>query len=129
MAFELIFSLRALSDQEDTLENLKSITQKGTADIDIEWSEPEKLIGISEHLYEILGAIGVLSLPVSVFASVLANEIYRIIHEIQETVEHDEKITCTLADIDSGKSMHIEFSSRDQIIVEAVAEKIRTFFK
>ena len=129
MAFELLFSVNTLSSQEDTLDRLRTITQKGTKDIDIEWLEPEKSIGISEHLYDILGIIGVLSLPVSVFASVLANEVSRIIHGMQEPARREDKITFTLADINSGKSMNIEFSSRDQVIVEAIAEKIQTFLE
>ena len=127
MAFELIFSVSARSGQEDTLERLRTITQKGAKNLGIEWSTPEKSIGISEHLYQILGTIGVLALPASVFASILANEISRIIHGMQEPAKSDDKITFTLADIDSGKAMHIEFSSRDQVVVEAVAEKVRAF--
>ncbi len=127
MAFELILSVNAQSGQEITLEHLRTITQKSNLDIDIEWSEPEKLLGISEHLYEILGTIGVLALPVSVFASVLANEISRIIYAIQDPAKSSSKITFTLVSQDSGKAMHIEFSSRDQVIVKTVAEKIRNF--
>jgi hypothetical protein len=85
------------------------------------------MIGISEHLYEILGIIGVLSIPGSMFASILANEVSRIVQGMQEPTKSDDKITFTLADTDRGKAMHIEFSSRDQVIVEAVAEKIRDF--
>lgn len=127
MAFELILSVSAQSDQEDAFKRFRTITEKGAKDINIEWSEPEKSTGISEHLYQILGTIGVLSLPVSVFSSALANEITRFIHGMQKVAKSGDKISFTLANMDSGETMHIEFSSRDQVIVEAVAERIRAF--
>lgn len=129
MALELILTVSARSGHDDTSGRLRTITQNGAKDVGIEWLDPEKAVGISEHLYEMLGVIGVLSLPVSVFASVLANEISRIIHGMQEPEKNDDKISFTLADTDNGRSLHIEFSSRDHVVVEAVTEKIRAFLE
>ncbi|MTJ81107.1 MAG: hypothetical protein F8N37_08820 [Telmatospirillum sp.] len=135
MAYDIVISIDAEPGQRDgsaegIADRLSILAGGGSADLGLTWSEPRKVSGLSEHFWELLGSFGALALPASIAASVLANEITRIFHGLRHGGGADTgRITLTLADLDRGRTLTVDFPPGERIVAEAVAERVRTFFE
>jgi hypothetical protein len=131
MAIEL--SIEVSGDPQEAKSLAEAIVSSPIEDEDrkvsVAWSPPALVPGMTETTYELLGVIGVLSFPLSVVASIVANLITTRLSEARAKVRKQRKspqrgipeprITLTVVGMQHEKIVKLEMSQCDE--AESVA--------
>jgi hypothetical protein len=97
--------------------------------VSLTWSPPALVPGMTQTTYELLSAIGVLSFPLSVVASIIANLITSRVASARIKIRKrtartkspapEPRITLSIVDLERGKVVKLEMSQCDE--AESVA--------
>ena len=123
---------------EDARIFVESLASSPIADEDhgvtITWSPPSAVPGMTETTFELLGAIGLLSLPVSVAASITANLITARLGDLRKKALKDAqvrarrapeiRITMTILNLERAKITKLELSNFDESETRAICEAL-----
>jgi hypothetical protein len=134
----LELSIEVSGTTEDARIFVESLASSPIADEDrgvtITWSPPSAVPGMTETTFELLGAIGLLSLPVSVAASIAANLITARLGNLRKNALKDAqvqarrapelRITITIVNLERAKITKLELSNFDEPETRAICEAL-----
>ena len=136
MAMELDIRVSGASEEARSLAEAiaSSPIEDEDKKVSLTWSPPILVPGMTETTYELLGVIGVLSFPLSLVASIIANLITARVAGARAKARNraartnasarEPRISLSIVDLERGKIVKLEMSQFDESEVVAICKAL-----